>query len=113
MAFAMRKIGPSVGVVDIEGSMNQAAEGALMDGFNQAVESGAKAVVLNFDRLAYMNSSGIGLLVTLLIRANRQGLQLLAVGLSEHYREIFNLTRLDEAIRIFPTESEALAGAAA
>jgi anti-sigma B factor antagonist len=55
-----------------------------------------------------MNSSGIGLLVTLLIRANRQKQRLLASGLSEHYRQIFELTRLNEAITIYPTEKEAL-----
>jgi anti-sigma B factor antagonist len=113
MAFPVRRIGDSVGVVGVEGSMNQAAEGALMDAYNELAGTGAKTVILNFDRLDYMNSSGIGLLVTLLIRANRQGLQLLAVGLSDHYKEIFNLTRLDEAIRIFPSESEAAAAVAA
>ena len=45
-----------------------------------------------------MNSSGIGLLVTLLVRANRNRQRMLAYGLSDHYRQIFELTRLDEAI---------------
>jgi anti-sigma B factor antagonist len=112
MAFPVRRIG-DVGVVAVEGSMNQAAEGALMDAYNELAKAGAKTVILNFDRLDYMNSSGIGLLVTLLIRANRQSMKLLAVGLSDHYKEIFNLTRLDEAIRIFPSEDEALSEAAA
>jgi hypothetical protein len=52
-----------------------------------------------------------GLLVTLLIRANRQGQQLLAFGLSDHYRQIFELTRLSEAIAIYDSESAALAAA--
>jgi len=56
-----------------------------------------------------MNSSGIGLLVTLLIRANRQKQRLLAYGLSDHYRQIFDLTRLNEAIIIFNSEADALA----
>ena len=54
--------------------------------------------MLDFGGLEYMNSSGIGLLVTLLVRANRNQQRLLAYGLSEHYRQIFELTRLDEAI---------------
>ena len=45
-----------------------------------------------------MNSGGIGLLVTLLVRAQRQHQQVLAYGLSDHYRQIFELTRLDEAV---------------
>ena len=55
-----------------------------------------------------MNSSGIGLLVTLLVRAHRQGQQVLAYGLSDHYRQIFELTRLDEAVGIHDTEADAL-----
>jgi anti-sigma B factor antagonist len=58
-----------------------------------------------------MNSSGIGMLVTLLVRANRQRQRLMACGLSEHYRQIFSLTRLDEAIGIFANEAEAVAEA--
>ncbi len=48
-----------------------------------------------------MNSGGIGLLVTLLVRVRRQGQRLMAMGLSDHYRQILALTRLDEAIGIF------------
>jgi anti-sigma B factor antagonist len=68
-------------------------------------------VILNFGGLDYMNSGGIGLLVTLLVRANRQKQRLLALGLSDHYRQIFELTRLDEAIGIFETEADAVAAA--
>jgi anti-sigma B factor antagonist len=55
-----------------------------------------------------MSSSGIGLLVTLLIRAQRRQQRLLSYGLSEHYRHILELTRLNEAIAVYPTEDEAL-----
>ena len=55
-----------------------------------------------------MNSSGIGLLVTLLIRVNRQKQRLLSYGLSEHYRHIFDITRLSQVIGIYDTEAQAL-----
>ena len=42
--------------------------------------------------------------------ADRQ--KLAAYGLSDHYREIFELTRLDEAITIYDNEASALVGAA-
>jgi anti-sigma B factor antagonist len=60
-----------------------------------------------------MNSGGIGLLVTLLVRAQRAGGKLIATGLSEHYRQIFELTRLDEAIDIHDDRAAALAAASA
>jgi anti-sigma B factor antagonist len=82
-----------------------------MDAYAEAISGGARRILLNFTELEYMNSSGIGLLVTLLIRANRQGQQVAAFGLSAHYRDIFELTRLDEAIHIYDSEAEALAAA--
>lgn len=91
-----------------QGELTAFAENALMDVYTQASSNGIQVIIFNFKDLEYMNSSGIGLLVTLLIRANRQGQQLLACGLSEHYRHIFELTRLNEAIRIYDTDAEAL-----
>ena len=50
----------------------------------------SRTIVLDFSGLDYMNSGGIGLLVTLLVRVQRQGQRLLAFGLSEHYRQILD-----------------------
>lgn len=105
----VRKPTSKVSVIDIEGEVTAFAENVLMDAYNEASENGVQAIVLNFSNLEYMNSSGIGLLVTLLIRAQRQGQSLLAYGLSEHYRQIFELTRLNEAISCYAGEAEAIA----
>jgi anti-sigma B factor antagonist len=102
-----------VSIVDISGELTGAAEAALTDAYREASGPGVKAIVLNFEGLEYMNSTGIGLLVTLLVRANRQRQKLLAFGLSDHYRQIFTLTRLDEAIGILDSEADAIAAAAA
>jgi anti-sigma B factor antagonist len=98
-----------VSIIDLIGDVTGTADTALTDAYDNAKHS--KSIILNFSGLEYMNSSGIGLLVTLLIRAQRQGQKLLAFGLTEHYREIFELTRLNEAIGLFATEADALAAA--
>ena len=82
-----------------------------MEGLRPRSTTGAKAVILDFSGLEYMNSGGIGLLVTLLVRAQRGSSRLLATGLSEHYRQILALTRLDEAIEIHDDEAAAIAAA--
>jgi anti-sigma B factor antagonist len=104
--FEVRREGTAA-LVDIEGDVTAGSEAVLMAAYDQAGD--ARAVVLNFSGLSYMNSGGIGLLVTLLVRANRHSQQLLAFGLSDHYRQIFELTRLDEAIGIHDDERSALA----
>lgn len=107
VAMTARQINTQVSAIDIQGEVTAAAEDMLMEAYNQI--GTARTIILNFSGLEYMNSSGIGLLVTLLIRANRQGQHLIAVSMSEHYRHIFDLTGLNQAIMIYDTEAEALA----
>jgi anti-sigma B factor antagonist len=109
VSMAVRKVDENSSIIDIGGEVNASAENALMDAYTQANGKDTRAIILNLSEMEYLNSSGIGLLVTLLIRANRQKQALLAYGLNEHYRQIFEITRLDEAIHIYPTEFEALA----
>ena len=111
VSMDVRPAGGSVAVVDIKGEVTTACEPVLMAAYEEASSGGAALVLLNFAGLEYMNSGGIGMLVTLLVRAGRQRQQLAACGLSGHYREIFELTRLDEAIAIYVNEASALADA--
>ena len=104
--------GPAA-ILRISGDITSASETDLGAAYGLAVANGAKAVILDFSKLEYMNSGGIGLLVTLLVRANRHSQRLLAYGLSDHYAQIFELTRLDEAVGIHDIESDALAAAGA
>jgi anti-sigma B factor antagonist len=106
---AIRRFEGVANVIDISGEVNAFAESNLMSAYNLAAAGDPPKIILNFTDLEYMNSSGIGLLVTLLIRARRQNQRLLAYGLNDHYRQIFELTRLNEAISIYNSEEEAIA----
>jgi anti-sigma B factor antagonist len=106
--FDVRELSEGARVIEIKGDITAASEDVLMDAYNRASEPGVRAIVLSFAGLDYMNSGGIGLLVTLLVRAQRQRQRVLAFGLSDHYRQIFELTRLDEAVGIHDSEQEAL-----
>jgi anti-sigma B factor antagonist len=107
----VRELSSRASVIDLKGDVTAAAEKALADAYTRASGKFTRSIVLNFSGLEYMNSGGIGMLVTLLVRANRQRQRLIAYGLNDHYRQIFELTRLDEAIAIFATEEEAFAEA--
>ena len=107
----VREAGEKASIIDVEGELTAFAEAVLMDAYNQASRGQVRAIILNFEELEYMNSSGIGLLVTLLIRINREKQRLLTYGLSEHYRSIFQITRLDDAIAIHDSEEEAVRAA--
>ena len=113
VSMSVRHADGATSVIEIRGDVTAASEEPLMEAYTTASEHGARAVLLDFSGLEYMNSGGIGLLVTLLVRANRLKQRLLACGLSDHYRQILELTRLDEAISIYATEADALAAVGA
>jgi anti-sigma B factor antagonist len=105
----VRRPAGGVSVIDVEGDLTGESEATLVEAFGRAADDGTGTIVFNFEGLGYMNSSGIGLLVTTLIRAQRNDQRLMAYGLSEHYRQIFSLTRLDEVITLHEDETQALA----
>lgn len=111
VSITLRRVNASTCVIDIEGAFTGFAEDTLMDAYSRVSAGKTRTIILNFGGLDHMNSTGIGLLVTLLIRIQRQNQELMAVGLSDHYRQILSLTRLDEAIVVYPTEAQALAAA--
>src|SRR4051794_539168 len=81
----------AVAVLDIVGDIDSTAQAALQAAYDEAT-AGADAVVLNFARTDYVNSTGIALVVGLLAQARAQSVDLTACGLSDHYREIFEIT---------------------
>jgi anti-sigma B factor antagonist len=109
----VRFTGEDVAVIGLTGDVTAACETELMDAYREAGRAEIRGIVLDFTGLDYMNSSGIGLLVTLLVRARREGRQISAYGLSDHYRQIFELTRLDEIISVHAREDDAVAAARA
>lgn len=100
---------PAAASIRIVGDVTAKSEPDLMAAHEQATELGARLVILDFAGMEYMNSGGIGMLVTLLVRGQRRQQKLAAVGLNGHYRQIFQLTRLDEAFHLFDDVDAALA----
>ncbi len=109
-SIGLDQTGP-IPILRIGGDITSGSEPDLMAAYGRATATRTAAVILDFSGLEYMNSGGIGLLVTLLVRAQRGGSRLIATGLSDHYRQILSLTRLDEAIEIKDDEVAAVAAA--
>jgi anti-anti-sigma factor len=100
-----------VAVIDLSGDVNGFAEHAMERAYRDAAHADPATVLLNFDDVSYINSTGIALIVGLLAHARKDRRRVLVCGLSEHYREIFSITRLSDFMSIFPDEASAIAGA--
>jgi anti-anti-sigma factor len=86
--------------IRLHGDLDLAADAALGDAYAQGTAANPSRVVLDFSRVGYINSTGIALIVRLLAEARRDRRAVVALGLSDHYQEIFRLTRLSDYVTI-------------
>ena len=107
---SIRKEGDAV-IIDLHGEINAFAEEALNSAYADAASQGGSRILLNFKGVDYINSTGIALIVGLMAQARKSRRNLLTYGLSDHYTEIFRITRLADFMSIFPDERSALANA--
>ena len=95
-------------ILDLRGEINGFAQEALDAAYAEADAKDTKTILLNFERVDYINSTGIALIVGLLAKARASHKRLLAFGLSDHYVEIFEITRLSDFMSVFPDEESAV-----
>jgi len=100
-----------VAVIDLAGDVNARAEASLDAAWTEATREPPDAVVLNFEGAGYINSTGIALIVGLLVKARARAIPIRAYGMTPHYREIFEITRLADFLAINPDEDSAVRGA--
>jgi anti-anti-sigma factor len=93
-------------VIDLVGDIDRTAQEAVDAAYDRT--GSGPTVILNFSQVDYINSTGIAVIVTLLARARADGRHLRAWGLSSHYREIFQITRLADFMAIYEDEPAAL-----
>jgi anti-anti-sigma factor len=98
-------------VLDLRGEINGFGQEALDAAYAEAEKGDPEAILLNFEGVDYINSTGIALIVGLLAKARASKRKLLAYGLSDHYVEIFNITRLSDFVGVYPDEESALSEA--
>ena len=106
MCEATTRVLPGAAVIELSGEVDGSAAAVLTDAYERAVTAGPESpdtVVLDFAAVQYINSTGIALIVSVLARARSQRRSVVASGLSDHYREIFDITRLSDFIELFPS----------
>ena len=96
-------------IIDLHGRLDAFA-GDIWDRACARIGQDVKAILLNFERVDYMSSTGIALIIGLIVQATKVGRRLLACGLSDHYIKIFQVARLADYISVFPDEAAAIAG---
>jgi len=107
----VRQAFAQVFVIDLAGELTSSTDVGLLNAYEQVSKDDARVVILNFSHLAYKNSSGVSALVALLTRAKAAGQRLFAAEMNADYRNIFQVTQLDQGIPVYATEADALQAA--
>jgi anti-sigma B factor antagonist len=109
MTFSLRKEAGGVVVVTVDGQLIVGNRQELKQQVIDALEGGARKFVVDFTRTGYIDSSGLGVLVSLSKKIREHGGDLRLAGLNEDLQTLFELTKLDTLFAITRTTQEALA----
>jgi anti-sigma B factor antagonist len=107
MTFVIDTTG-DVLVVAVEGQLVVGNRQEFKQGVLDEVEQGARRVIVDFEQTGYIDSSGLGALVSLGKRLRELGGELRLASLNEDLRTLFELTRLDTLFRLYESRGDAL-----
>jgi anti-sigma B factor antagonist len=109
MGFSQIKDQSGVAVLQVEGQLIVGNRQELKDLVQAALDRGDRRLLIDFSRTGYIDSSGLGALVSISKRIREAGGELRLSGLNEDLRSLFELTKLDTLFSIADTPQQALA----
>ena len=96
-------------VVRIEGQLIVGNRQELKSIIQEGLDRGERKFLIDCTQTGYIDSSGLGALVSLSKKVREVGGELRIAGLNEDLRSLFELTKLDTLFRISASATEALA----
>jgi anti-sigma B factor antagonist len=100
--------GHPVAVLRFEGDIASTSKEAVLGAYQSLPKATTKLILLDFTRVDYINSSGIALVIQLLIEASNAGQKVYAFGLSPHFTKVFTMVGITKYAELFASEHEAL-----
>jgi len=108
MAFNVRKHPGGVLVIEVDGQLIVGNRQDLKQRVLDALEAGDRKFLIDFSRTGYIDSSGLGVLVSLSKKIRDEGGDLRLAGLNEDLKTLFELTKLDTLFAITDSAEQAL-----
>jgi anti-sigma B factor antagonist len=102
MSFDVKKQ-DDVTIIDVEGQLIVGNRQELKQKVLEELEGGARKFLIDFSSTGYIDSSGLGVLVSLSKKIREQGGELRLANLNEDLRTLFELTKLDTLFHIAST----------
>ncbi len=99
-----------VKIVRIEGELDTQTSPDAETQLTQLIDAGARKVVVNFERLAYISSAGLYILLAAAKQLQVSGGELRVCSLSDLVRKVFDMSGFDTIVSVSKNEAEALKG---
>lgn len=96
----------TLGLLDFPRDVTAQTRETAYSAYNELARARVRTLVLNFDTTDYMNSAGIGLVISLVEDATQAGRKVYAFGLASHYRKLFNMVGLMERLTLATDEQD-------
>jgi anti-sigma B factor antagonist len=109
MSFSQTKDASGVAVLQVEGQLIVGNRQELKELVQAVLDQGERRLLIDFSRTGYIDSSGLGALVSISKKIREAGGELRLSGLNEDLRSLFELTKLDTLFAIAETPQQALA----
>jgi anti-anti-sigma factor len=101
--------GYPVVILRYEGDIASTSKDAVLGAYEALPRDTTKLILLDFTKVDYINSSGIALVIQLLIQAAHSGQTVCIYGLSNHFTKVFTMVGITKYARLFPNQAEAMA----
>ncbi len=101
--------GDAVAVLRFEGDIASTSKDAVLGTYQSLPREAHPLILLDFTKVDYINSSGIALVIQLLMEAASAGQKVSVCGLSPHFNKVFTMVGIPKYANLFPTHAEALA----
>ena len=100
----------NITVVRFEGNLDTNTSTDAQAYLNNAIDGGASKVVVCFDKVDFVSSAGLRVLLATAKKLGGGGGALRVCGLNETVAEVFEISGFNTILNVFPSETEALAG---
>jgi anti-anti-sigma factor len=101
--------GQTATVLRFEGDIDSTSKDAVLGAYQALPKATAKLILLDFTKVDYINSSGIALVIQMLIEASNSGQKVCAFGLSTHFTKVFTMVGITKYAQLFPDQAAAIA----
>ena len=103
-----RKTG-NVSVIGLKGDITSDGEAPIKDAYQTVTREGATNILFDLKQTEYINTSGIAVLISIVMEAKKAGQKILVSGVSPHYKKVFELVRFSLYVTMYDSEEAALA----